>query len=88
MNPDAVPREEDRPVAVDFDGGMLRVQLQDGRLIATPLAWYPSLLNASPEQRQAYALSAAGIHWDELDEDLSVEGMLYGIRPRPQSVKA
>jgi len=62
-------REEDRPVGVHIAEGMLRVQLQDGREIATP------------EQRSNLELSLSGIYWPELDEDLSVAGMLRGIRP-------
>jgi hypothetical protein len=75
------PREEDRPVAVAFDDGMLRVRLKDGREIATPLEWYPTLAEATPAQRADYELGWSGIHWNELDEDLSVAGMLRGIRP-------
>lgn len=78
--------EKDRPVAVEVDNGMLHVTLQDGRIIATPLEWYPRLLNASPEQLANVELGFAGIHWPDLDEDLSVKGMLEGIRP-PQTGK-
>lgn len=56
----------------------LVVSLSDGRRIATPLAWYPVLLAASQEQRACYELSPFGLHWPDLDEDLSVEGMLSG----------
>lgn len=80
------PSESDRPVAVTFDEGMLRVQLQDGREIATPLEWYPSIMDASDAQRTNYELSLSGIHWPDLDEDLSIVGMLRGIRP-PQRRK-
>ena len=79
-SPDS-PRDTDRPVAVTFSADMLHVQLQDGRVIATPLAWYPTLLNATPEQRAHTTFSLSGIHWTELDEDLSVAGMLRGNRP-------
>lgn len=75
------PREEDRPVGVRIADGMLRVQLQDGREIATPLDWYPSLMHATPEQQMNVELSVSGIHWPDLDEDLSIAGMLRGIRP-------
>ncbi len=81
------PREEDRPVAVRLDDGMLSVQLQDGREIATPLEWYPSLMEAAPEQQTNVELNLSGIHWPDLDEDLSVAGMLRGIRP-PQHRQA
>jgi len=75
------PREGDRPVSVHIAAGMLRVQLQDGREIATPLKWYPSLLDATPEQQAIVELSLSGIHWPDLDEDLSIAGMLRGVRP-------
>lgn len=74
-------RDKDRPVSAIIKEGMLRVQLQDGREIATPLEWYPNLLDASPEQRTNVELSRSGIHWLDLDEDLSIAGMLRGVRP-------
>jgi hypothetical protein len=80
----ATPREEDRPVKVDFNDDMLQVTLKDGRMIATPLEWYPALAQATPEQRSHYEVGLSGIHWPDLDEDLSVIGMLKGNRP-PQS---
>jgi hypothetical protein len=75
------PREEDRPVGVHIGDGMLHVRLQDGREIATPLEWYPSLMQATPKQQSNVELSLSGIYWPDLDEDLSVAGMLRGIRP-------
>jgi len=75
------PREDDRPVSVRIDEGMLRVQLHDGREISTPLEWYPSLMEATPEQQSNVELSLSGIHWPDLDEDLSIAGMLRGVRP-------
>jgi len=73
------PCGEDRPVSVRIGDGMLRVQLQDGREIATPLEWYPTLVEATDMQRQNYELSLSGIYWPDLDEDLSVAGMLRGV---------
>jgi hypothetical protein len=57
---------------------MLHVQLSDGREISTPLDWFPKLRNATPEQRSHWKLigKGVGIHWDDLDEDLSVAGLL------------
>jgi hypothetical protein len=81
------PREEDRPVGVSVEDGKLHVQLQDGREITTPLEWYPSLMNATPEQQANVELSLSSIHWPDLDEDLSIAGMLRGIRPPPQTRK-
>ncbi len=52
--------------------------LRDGRRIATPLAWYPRLDQASPAQRANYEIMPMGIHWPEIDEDLSIAGMLQG----------
>jgi hypothetical protein len=78
---DDIPRDEDRPIAVEISEGMLRVTLRDGRIIATPLDWYPRLVNATPEQQRNYELGFAGIHWPDVDEDLSVNGMLRGSRP-------
>ena len=58
----------------------LAVDLADGRTIIVPLTWYPRLLNATTEQRSRWKVSAAGygIHWPDLDEDLSTEGFLRG----------
>lgn len=64
----------------------LSVDLFDGRRITVPLAWYPRLLHATPEQRAKWELGGAGyhIHWPEIDEDLSSEGLLRGA-PAPRS---
>lgn len=64
------------PVGASFDEYTMSVALDDGRTISVPLAWYPRLRNASHDQLQAYELSPGGIHWDALDEDISVEGMM------------
>ena len=63
---------------VAFDGGLMRVGLSDGREIATPLEWFPRLRAASPEERAGWRLigGGVGIHWDAIDEDLSVAGLL------------
>ena len=66
------------PVSVSFTDDMMSTTLEDGRIITVPIAWYPRLLKATPEQRAKYELSPAGVHWDEIDEDISVEGMLIG----------
>ena len=87
INQNDKPRDEDRPVSVHIAAGMLRVQLQDGREIATPMEWYPSLMEATPEQQTNVELSLSGIHWPDLDEDLSIAGMLRGVRP-PQRRQA
>jgi hypothetical protein len=71
---------DERAVAAHCTDTHLVIDLSDGRSIATPLQWYPSLRVASPEQRNNWRLigSGIGIHWPDLDEDLSVEGMLDG----------
>jgi hypothetical protein len=67
-----------RPVAVAFTSDELVVTLADGRKIATPLAWYPRLRDASAAERGHFELMAMGIHWPDLDEDLGIAGMLRG----------
>jgi uncharacterized protein DUF2442 len=73
-------KTDERVAGVSFDADRLVVDLMDGRTIAVPLAWYPRLLDATPEQRSKWELAGAGygIHWPEIDEDLSVEGLLRG----------
>jgi hypothetical protein len=65
---------------VSFTEDTLSVDLVDGRTIVVPLVWYPRLLDASSQQRQNWQVSAAGygIHWPEIDEDLSTAGLLRG----------
>lgn len=75
------PREEDCPIGVQIRDGMLRVKLQDGREIATPLDWYPVPMEATPEQQANGELSLSGICWPDLDEDLSIAGILRRVRP-------
>jgi hypothetical protein len=73
-------------IDIDFDGNMMWVGLSDGRRLGVPLAYFPRLLAAKPEQRKQYELSGGGtgIHWAELDEDISVEGLLMGMGDRTQ----
>ena len=66
------------PEALRFDDDCMWVALEDGRTIGVPLAWFPRLLHATPAQREAYELSRLGLHWEELDEDISVAGLLAG----------
>ncbi len=54
------------------------VHLSDGRTIGVPLAWFPRLLNATEQERQQVELSRLGLHWEHLDEDISVAGLLAG----------
>jgi hypothetical protein len=69
-----------RAAAVEFTPTDLVVTLADGRKIATPLDWYPRLRGASAAERANYEIMSMGIHWPDLDEDLSVAGMLTGRR--------
>src|SRR3954470_908420 len=80
----------ERVKQVSFADDTLSVDLHDGRTITVPLAWYPRLLQATPEQRVNWEISGAGygIHWPDLDEDLSVEGMLRGTSALYPSLEA
>ena len=77
---------ETNPLALDIQvtNDELIVALADGRRISVPLAWFPRLLHATPQQRSKWELlgNGQGIHWPEVDEDLSVEGLLAGRRSR------
>lgn len=69
----------------------LIVPLVDGRTISVPLAWFPRLLHATPQQRNHFELlgDGEGIHWPDLDEDISVAGLLRGVRaPKNRSQSA
>lgn len=67
-----------RAKAVRFDQDSLWVDLSDGRILGVPLAWFPRLLHGSPEQREQVTISSRGLHWEALDEDISIEGLLAG----------
>ncbi len=71
---------DERVRDVQCDADNLVVSLMDGRTISAPLAWYPRLLNATAKQRAHWEKCAGGfgIHWPDLDEDLSTEGLLRG----------
>ena len=71
-----------RPSSVAFTATELVVTLADGRRIATPLDWYPRLNSATAAERENFEIMAMGIHWPDIDEDLSVAGMLKGDRAR------
>ncbi len=66
------------PLAVRFDEYSFWVDLEDGRTLGVPLAWFPRLLHATPEERAKVELSRSGLHWDEIDEDISIAGLLAG----------
>jgi len=66
---------------LEFDATMMWVSLADGRKLGVPLAYFPRLMAGTPEQRLRFELSGGGtgMHWEELDEDISVQGLLMGI---------
>jgi hypothetical protein len=64
---------------VRFDEDSMWVDLSDGRTIGVPLAWFPRLLRGTAEQREQVRLSSHGLHWEALDEDISVAGLLEGF---------
>jgi hypothetical protein len=67
----------------------LTVELDDGRMIAVPLAWYPRLVHGTPEERNNWQLigDGEGIHWPDLDEDISVENLVLG-KPAGESQRS
>lgn len=69
-------------VRVEVSDNAVTVELSDARTITVPLSWYPRLLHARPEERRNWRLvgRGEGVHWDDLDEDVSVEGLLAGRR--------
>lgn len=75
---------DERVADVEVTEDELKVRLMDGRTISAPLVWYPRLLHSTDEQREAWEIAGGGygIHWEEIDEDLSVEGLLRGA-PAP-----
>ena len=66
--------------AVRFDDESVWVALSDGGALGVPYAWFPRLLNATPKQREEVEIGRFGLHWDEIDEDISVAGLLAGRR--------
>ncbi|MBA2712921.1 MAG: DUF2442 domain-containing protein [Rubrobacteraceae bacterium] len=83
------PRADERVTDVEFTDDELSVALMDGRTISVPLTWYPRLLNATVAQRSNWKISGGGygIHWPDIDEDLSTEGLLRGA-PAPRQPSA
>jgi len=74
----SLPKADARAKKIAFTQDEITVVLADGRRLSVPLAWFPRLLHASPEQLENYELlgEGLGIHWPDLDEDLSVAGLL------------
>ncbi|GJQ31857.1 MAG: hypothetical protein HBSAPP04_06960 [Ignavibacteriaceae bacterium] len=78
---------DERIKAVRIDENLITVDLMDGRIISVPLVWYPTLMNATREQLMNWEIAGGGygIHWPDLDEDLSSEGFLRGA-PSPKKL--
>ena len=78
----SAPNPGERVRAVRFTDEKLTVDLKDWRTITVPLAWYPRLLRATPAQRANWQIAGGGfgIHWPEVEEDLSTQGLLRGAR--------
>ena len=74
----SAPAADTRVRSVEIDDEQLTVALMDGRTISVPLAWYPRLLNATISQRRHYEISGGGygLHWPDVDEDISVASLL------------
>ena len=77
-----------RPTDVRFDEAQMWVDLEDGRTLGVPLVWFPRLLHATPAQRAEFFLSPSGLHWEEIDEDISVAGLLAGRGDQTRSRQA
>jgi hypothetical protein len=87
----AIEITEPRLISIEVNENEIKAFLADGRKISVPLAWSWRLSDATPEQRQNYEIigNGEGVHWPDIDEDISIEGMLLGIparRPRILSV--
>lgn len=80
---------EPHAVTVFFDSDNLWLELADGRQLGVPLVYFPRLLSATPEQREQYIISGGGtgLHWDDLDEDISVKALLPGAGDRNRLVE-
>ncbi len=85
----AIDRSTTRAISVRVTKDALVMDMSDGRSVSAPLAWYPRLMHGSPAERGNWRLigGGEGIHWSDLDEDISVEGVLAG-RPSGESPKS
>ncbi len=80
-----VAGNEPRIVSLDITADSIVAQLADGRVISVPLAWSWRLSQATPAQRKHFEIlgTGEGVHWPEIDEDISARGMLQGMPARP-----
>lgn len=67
-----------KAATVRFDDDTMWVGLIDGRILGVPLSWFPRLAEGTPAQRERFEISNGGLHWDDLDEDISIDGLLAG----------
>jgi Protein of unknown function (DUF2442) len=67
-----------RPKSVRFDDDTLWVDIDDGRTLGVPIVWFPFLFHAAPEERAQFTISPVGIHWENLNEDISLGALLEG----------
>ena len=74
------PTNPTRIQDVSIDSSKIEIRLSDGRIIHTPLEWFPILNAANSKQRESFRISPRGIHWDELDEDIPIETFLDDYR--------
>ena len=89
MNTLMIEYEKARAINIDINEDTITVDLDDGRTISAPIAWYPRLINAEPEERDNWRLigEGEGINWEDLDEDISVENLLLG-KPSGESQRS
>ena len=91
MSSSVLEIKEVRARAVSISDDALTVELEDGRTVSVPLVWYPRLWHGTPEERKSFEIFGNGtyIHWPDLDEDLTVAGLLAGQRSgeSPQSLQ-
>jgi hypothetical protein len=85
-----VAANEPRILAIEVTDEIISAQLADGRTISVPLAWSWRLAEATPEQRKHFEIigSGEGVHWPDVDEDISANGMLNGVPARPPKSRA
>ena len=89
MNTLMIEYEKARAINIDINEDTITVDLDDGRTISAPIAWYPRLIHAEPEERDNWRLigEGEGINWEDLDEDISVENLLLG-KPSGESQRS